>query len=198
MGVYQLYEESATDLGQLLTQKDTSASRRASMSKDVAKALGKISGGLYLVTGAHSTAKSAMIASWVSQASFEPPGITIAVAKDRAIEAFMQVDDTFVLNCLREDNYQELMKHFLKRFPPGADRFLTTIIHSPVLIQRKTRHMRSILLYFQHVVVVVGQPVTPNSPPVAPTTPSSFHKASLQDQHRRQDHLQNAQPHSAA
>jgi flavin reductase (DIM6/NTAB) family NADH-FMN oxidoreductase RutF len=30
---------------------------------------------------------SAMVASWVSQASFEPPGLTVAVAKDRAIEA---------------------------------------------------------------------------------------------------------------
>ena len=28
-----------------------------------------------------------------------------------------------MLNILREDNYQDLMRHFLKRFPPGADRF---------------------------------------------------------------------------
>jgi len=35
----------------------------------------------------------------------------------------MQVDDRFVLNILREDNHQDLMRHFLKRFPPGADRF---------------------------------------------------------------------------
>lgn len=34
---------------------------------------------------------SAMVASWVSQASFEPLGLTIAVAKDRAIESMMQV-----------------------------------------------------------------------------------------------------------
>jgi flavin reductase (DIM6/NTAB) family NADH-FMN oxidoreductase RutF len=35
----------------------------------------------------------------------------------------MQVGDKFVLNVLEEGNYQALMKHFLKRFPPGADRF---------------------------------------------------------------------------
>ena len=64
-----------------------------------------------------------MVASWVSQASFTPPGLTIAVAKDRAIEALMQVGDRFVLNVLRQDNHQQLMRHFLKRFPPGADRF---------------------------------------------------------------------------
>jgi flavin reductase (DIM6/NTAB) family NADH-FMN oxidoreductase RutF len=59
----------------------------------------------------------------VEQASFKPLGITIAVAKDRAIESLMQVGDTFVLNCLEEGNFAPLMKHFLKRFPPGADRF---------------------------------------------------------------------------
>jgi flavin reductase (DIM6/NTAB) family NADH-FMN oxidoreductase RutF len=32
-----------------------------------------------------------MVASWVSQASFEPLGLTISVAKDRAIESMMQV-----------------------------------------------------------------------------------------------------------
>jgi flavin reductase (DIM6/NTAB) family NADH-FMN oxidoreductase RutF len=47
----------------------------------------------------------------------------VAVAKDRAIEALLQVDDRFVLNILREDNHQQLLRHFLKRFPPGADRF---------------------------------------------------------------------------
>ncbi len=30
-----------------------------------------------------------MLASWVSQATFNPPGLTVAVAKDRAIESLM-------------------------------------------------------------------------------------------------------------
>ena len=64
-----------------------------------------------------------MIASWIAQASFEPLGFTVAIAKDRAIESLMQVGDKFVLNCLPEDNFEGLMKHFLIRFPPGADRF---------------------------------------------------------------------------
>jgi flavin reductase (DIM6/NTAB) family NADH-FMN oxidoreductase RutF len=33
------------------------------------------------------------------------------------------VGDRFVLNILREDNHQQLLRHFLKRFPPGANRF---------------------------------------------------------------------------
>ena len=40
----------------------------------------------------------------------------MAVAKDRAIEALMQVGDRFVLNVLAEENHQPLLRHFLKRF----------------------------------------------------------------------------------
>eukprot|EP00878_Enallax_costatus_P046334 GHUV01056193.1.p2 GENE.GHUV01056193.1~~GHUV01056193.1.p2 ORF type:complete len:160 (-),score=49.20 GHUV01056193.1:247-726(-) len=93
------------------------------MPGDVAKALGRISTGLYIVTAAQDNARSAMVASWVSQASFEPLGLTISVAKDRAIESMMQVNDKFVLNCLGEKDFEPIMKHFLKRFAAGADRF---------------------------------------------------------------------------
>eukprot|EP00898_Chlorokybus_atmophyticus_P006844 jgi/Chlat1/7160/Chrsp57S06825 len=119
---YQRYEETGTDLGQLLTKKKAIADVKG-MNPEVAKALARVSGGLYVVTAARGSSRGAMIASWVSQASFKPLGLTIAVAKDRAIESLMQVGDKFVLNCLEESSYAPLMKHFLKRFPPGADRF---------------------------------------------------------------------------
>jgi flavorubredoxin/flavin reductase (DIM6/NTAB) family NADH-FMN oxidoreductase RutF len=126
-GDYQRCEEAGTDLGQLLTKARTIAAMKA-LDGDLDKALGRLSGGLYVVTanqsdGEGGSRSGAMVASWVSQASFEPPGITVAVAKDRAIEALMQVGDRFVLNILREDNHQSLLRHFLRRFPPGADRF---------------------------------------------------------------------------
>lgn len=119
---YQVCEESGTDLGQFLTRKDL-VKQMKSLDSDLDKAMGRLSGGLYIITATKGDLKSAMLASWVSQASFEPPGLTIAVAKDRAIESLMQVGDRFVLNILEEGKYQDLMKHFLKRFKPGADRF---------------------------------------------------------------------------
>jgi flavin reductase (DIM6/NTAB) family NADH-FMN oxidoreductase RutF len=61
------------------------------MSNDLAKALGKLSGWLYVVTTALGTARSAMITLWVFQASFEPLVFTVVVAKDRAIESLLQV-----------------------------------------------------------------------------------------------------------
>ena len=124
--MYQLFEEAGTDLGQSLNKKKNIATIK-SLDGDLTKAMGRISGGLYVITASQDTdqnqRRGAMIASWVSQASFNPPGLTVAVAKDRAIEALMQVEDHFVVNILKEDNYLPLFRHFLKRFPPGADRF---------------------------------------------------------------------------
>lgn len=119
---YKLCEETGTDLGQWLTRKQA-IKQMKSVDNELDKAIGRISGGLYIITAQKGDVRSAMLASWVSQASFDPPGITIAVAKDRAIESLMQVGDRFVLNVLEEGKYQGLMKHFLKRFQPGADRF---------------------------------------------------------------------------
>jgi len=123
---YQKFEEAGTDLGQILNRKKNLAAIK-SIDGDLDKAMGSLSGGLYVVTASQiengKTRKGAMVASWVSQASFQPPGITVAVAKDRAIESLMQVGDNFVINILKENNYQHLIRQFLKRFPPGANRF---------------------------------------------------------------------------
>ncbi len=136
---YKLCEEAGTDLGQRLTVAKN-VKQMKSLDNDLDKALGRLSGGLYIISAAKGEVNSAMLASWVTQASFEPLGLSIAVAKDRAIEALMQVDDRFVLNVLAEDNYQKLMKHFLQRFAPGADRFAgvdtqTAKNGSPILTQ---------------------------------------------------------------
>jgi len=123
---YQRFEEAGTDLGQALTKARAIAAMKG-LDGDLDKALGRISGGLYVLTARQEEngvqRSGAMVASWVSQASFKPPGLTVAVAKDRAIEALMQVGDRFVLNVLRQGNHRVLLRHFLRRFPPGADRF---------------------------------------------------------------------------
>ncbi|MBD2772858.1 diflavin flavoprotein [Iningainema tapete] len=120
--IFKQCEEAGTDLAQWVT-RDRSIKQMKSLGADLDKALGRISGGLYIITAKKGDVSSAMLASWVSQASFKPLGVSIAVAKDRAIESLMQVGDRFVLNVLEEGKYQNLMKHFLKRFAPGADRF---------------------------------------------------------------------------
>lgn len=119
---YQRAEEAGTDLGQWVN-RDRTIQQMKALDNDLDRALGRLSGGLYIITAQQGERSGAMLASWVAQASFQPLGLTIAVAKDRAIEALMQVGDSFVLNVLEAGHYQHLMKHFLKRFQPGDDRF---------------------------------------------------------------------------
>lgn len=118
----KLCDEAGTDMGQWLN-RDRTIKQIKSLNSELEKALGRISTGLYIITAKKGEIQSAMLASWVIQASLNPLGVAIAVAKDRAIVSLMQVGDRFVLNVLEEGRYQGLMKHFLKRFAPGADRF---------------------------------------------------------------------------
>ncbi|MGJ5672840.1 MAG: diflavin flavoprotein [Nostochopsis sp.] len=118
----QMCDEAGTDIGQWL-MRDRTIKQIKTLDNDLEKALGRLSSGLYIITAQKGDVNSAMLASWVMQASMNPLGVAIAVAKDRAIESLLHVGDRFILNVLEEDNYQSLMKHFLKRFPPGADRF---------------------------------------------------------------------------
>ncbi|WP_193197293.1 diflavin flavoprotein [Nostoc sp. MG11] len=118
----QLCEEAGTDFAQALkkAKKVRSPSQPATT---VEQAVGRIVGSLCVLTAKEGDRSSAMLASWVSQASFNPPGLTIAVAKDRAIETLTHSGDKFVLNILKEGNHLGLMKHFLKPFGPAQDRF---------------------------------------------------------------------------
>jgi flavorubredoxin/flavin reductase (DIM6/NTAB) family NADH-FMN oxidoreductase RutF len=136
---YQRAEEAGTDLGQWVN-RDRTIQQMKALDNDLDRALGRLSGGLYIITARQAERSGAMLASWVAQASFQPLGLTVAVAKDRAIEALMQVGDSFVLNVLAAGHYQHLMKHFLKRFAPGDDRFAGVKIQtasngSPILTE---------------------------------------------------------------
>jgi flavin reductase (DIM6/NTAB) family NADH-FMN oxidoreductase RutF len=63
--------------------------------------------------------KAAILTSWVSQATFNPPGITIAIAKDRTEGILDHAGDQFVLNVLREGG--SLRRHFQKPTAPNVD-----------------------------------------------------------------------------
>jgi flavorubredoxin/flavin reductase (DIM6/NTAB) family NADH-FMN oxidoreductase RutF len=98
-----------------------------SRSDPAVLALGRVIGSLCVLTArkgeGEQSLSGAMVASWVSQASFQPPGFSVAVARDRAVEALLHVGDCFALNVLAEGRELPLMKQFLQPFNPGADRF---------------------------------------------------------------------------
>ena len=122
-------EETGTRFARQLLQNQKRAQRRSagglseSRSDPAVVALGRVLGSLCVLTTRKGDLSGAMVASWVSQASFSPPGITVAVAKDRAVEALLHKGDRFALNVLAEGRETGPMKQFLQPFEPGADRF---------------------------------------------------------------------------
>ena len=116
----QLCEETGTDFAQTLKQ---SKKVRTTLNpgSTVEQAVGRIVGSLSVLTIQRGDVSTAMLASWVSQATFNPPGLSIAVAKDRAVESYLYEGDRFVLNILERG--KQLRKHFMKKFAPAEDRF---------------------------------------------------------------------------
>ncbi|CAD7701125.1 unnamed protein product [Ostreobium quekettii] len=125
----QICEESGTDLAQALQKKLKGKARSAAVSfksrgaSGAAQALARVVGSLCVLTAKEQNAQSAMLASWISQGSFDPPGITVAAKKDRALENFLTNGNRFVVNILAEGKEKGPMKQMLKPFKPGQDRF---------------------------------------------------------------------------
>lgn len=119
----QYCKEAGTDFAQALKRAKKPRLRQTNVSHSarIEQAVGRIVGSLSVLTAKRGDITSAMLASWVSQATFNPPGFTVAVAKDRAIESLMHIGDKFVLNILAEG--KELRRHFFKPFEPGENRF---------------------------------------------------------------------------
>ncbi len=124
--ILQECKDAGTDFAQELKKSQKLRAPRPSTSGTQAdrteQAMGRLVGSLCVVTAHRGDVSNAMLASWVSQATFNPPGITVAVAKERSIESLMHIGDQFVLNILAEG--KQLRKHFMKNFAPGEDRFV--------------------------------------------------------------------------
>jgi hypothetical protein len=128
----QAIEETGTALGRQLQTEQRKQERRVagglqdSRSAPAMQALGRVVGALCVLTASRGEGDSrrsgAMVASWVSQASFSPPGFTVAVARDRAVESLLHIGDRFCLNVLAAGRESGPMKKFLQPFTPGTDR----------------------------------------------------------------------------
>lgn len=121
-------EETGTDFAQAVKKAKKASIPKATVieakTDRIEQAVGRIVGSLTVVTTQQGELSGAMLASWVSQATFNPPGLTVAVAKDRAIESFMHKDGKFILNILEQGKHIPIMKQFLKPFAPGENRFV--------------------------------------------------------------------------
>ncbi|MEA5514392.1 diflavin flavoprotein [Nodularia sp. UHCC 0506] len=85
------------------------------------QAVGRIIGSLCVVTTRDLESHKGILTSWVSQATFDPPGIMIAVAQEQNADLMRQPGDRFVLNILKEG--RNLRRYFFRQSTLGENPF---------------------------------------------------------------------------
>jgi flavin reductase (DIM6/NTAB) family NADH-FMN oxidoreductase RutF len=78
-------------------------------------ALGRVPSGLFVLTARRGAAETGMLASWVQQCSFEPPRVSVALARGRELAAWLVEGAVFTLNIL-DDTQTDMIVHFGRGF----------------------------------------------------------------------------------
>jgi flavin reductase (DIM6/NTAB) family NADH-FMN oxidoreductase RutF len=92
------------------------------MSDALHAVLGRVPSGIFILTIGTGERATGMLASWVMQAGFEPPMVTVAVRHGRYVADWLAAGEPFVLN-LVGDGQKHLLKHFGRGFEPGEPAF---------------------------------------------------------------------------
>ncbi len=93
------------------------------MSTDIATMLGRIPSGLFVLTArSPSGEETGMLASWVQQAGFEPPSLTVGINAKRYLKDWLVPGASVALSQLGETQ-KSLLAHFGKGFEPDEPAF---------------------------------------------------------------------------
>ncbi len=90
--------------------------------ENIGKALGRIASGLFIVSSRFEDQAQGMLGSWVMQAAFEPPMVTVAIKKNRGLRLLIESSEAFTISILGADD-GALMKPFFSAPGPGQDQF---------------------------------------------------------------------------
>lgn len=84
--------------------------------------LGRVPSGIFILTVGVGERATGMLSSWVMQAGFEPPMVSVGVKLGRYVCDWLSEGQPFVLNLVGEAQNQ-FLKHFGKGFEPGVAAF---------------------------------------------------------------------------
>ncbi len=97
-----------------------------------AQAVGRIVGSICVVTTCNDNVHLGVLTSWVSQATFNPPGIMIALAESQDADLITNPRDKFVLNILNEG--RTVRRNFSDKSSDSFDNVTTRIASNGCLI----------------------------------------------------------------
>ncbi|MFN6570062.1 diflavin flavoprotein [Dendronalium sp. ChiSLP03b] len=86
------------------------------------QAVGRIIGSLCVLTTRDEESHKGVLTSWVSQATFNPPGIMIAIADEQNADLMCHPGDQFVLNILKEG--RNVRRYFSRNSVLGNNPFI--------------------------------------------------------------------------
>jgi flavin reductase (DIM6/NTAB) family NADH-FMN oxidoreductase RutF len=84
--------------------------------------LGRVPSGIFVLTVGTGSRATGMLSSWVMQAGFEPPMVSVAVKLGRHVCDWLSAGEPFVLNLVGESQ-SRFLKHFAKGFAPDEPAF---------------------------------------------------------------------------
>ncbi len=92
------------------------------ISKSFDPVLGRVPSGIYILTVGTGARATGMLASWVMQAGFDPPMVSVAVKLGRDVCDWLTEGQPFVLNVIGEGQ-KKFLRHFARGFEPGSPAF---------------------------------------------------------------------------
>lgn len=84
--------------------------------------LGRVPSGIFILTIRDGERETGMLASWVQQAGFDPPTVTVAVKSGRYVEQWITAGREFAL-CLLAEDQKAMLGHFGRGFEPDEPAF---------------------------------------------------------------------------
>jgi flavin reductase (DIM6/NTAB) family NADH-FMN oxidoreductase RutF len=101
-----------------MTQESSVASASDPLRERIAPVLGRTPSGIFILTAADGDGhETGMLASWVQQASFSPPMVSVAVNRKRYLHDWLKKSPHVALSMLAESQ-SRFLKHFGRGFEP--------------------------------------------------------------------------------
>lgn len=98
--------------------------------KLLAAALGRIPSGLFILTVRNGDAETGMLGSWVQQCSFDPPQLSVALRRERDVNAWLTPGAAFTVNIL-DDSQTDMVAHFGRGFALDEPAFTGLEVERP-------------------------------------------------------------------
>ncbi|GBF82905.1 diflavin flavoprotein [Aphanothece sacrum] len=107
-------QQAGSEFAQTLKKKQKQRINRQGLTEThidrTEQAVGRVIGSICILTTHQNGTHNGFLTSWVSQATFNPPGLMIAISQEQGNNSDLELGESFVLNILKEG--RNIRRHF--------------------------------------------------------------------------------------